>query len=58
MAGTYNAPSIDEYLRQRLMPVEGAIPHVEGMFNGLDYVRSFTQVGTRQSKREEEAAAV
>jgi hypothetical protein len=41
MAGTYNAPSIDEYLRQRLMPVEGAIPQVEGMFNGLHYVRSF-----------------
>src|ERR1700739_3076655 len=31
MAGTYNAPSIDEYLLQRLMPVEGAIPHVQGI---------------------------
>jgi serine phosphatase RsbU (regulator of sigma subunit) len=31
MAGTYNAPSIDEYLRKRLMPVEGTIPHVEGI---------------------------
>jgi serine phosphatase RsbU (regulator of sigma subunit) len=31
MAGTYNAPSIDEYLRKRLMPVEGAIPHVQGI---------------------------
>jgi len=41
MAGTYNAPSIDEYLRKRLMPVGGAIPHVEGMFNGRHYVRSF-----------------
>src|SRR5689334_19133660 len=29
MAETYNAPSIDEYLRERLMPVEGAIPHVQ-----------------------------
>ena len=31
MARTYIAPSIDEYLRKRLMPVEGAIPHVEGI---------------------------
>ena len=31
MAKTYNAPSIDEYLRNRLMPVEGAIPHVQGI---------------------------
>jgi serine phosphatase RsbU (regulator of sigma subunit) len=31
MAKTYNAPSIDEYLRERLMPVEGAIPHVQGI---------------------------
>jgi len=27
----YNAPSIDEYLRKRLMPVEGVIPHVQGI---------------------------
>jgi len=26
-----NAPTIDEYLRKRLMPVEGAIPHVQGI---------------------------
>ena len=25
------APAIDEYLRQRLMPVEGAIPHIPGI---------------------------
>ncbi|MGA7156747.1 MAG: PP2C family protein-serine/threonine phosphatase [Acidobacteriaceae bacterium] len=25
------APTIDEYLRQRLMPVEGAIPHIQGI---------------------------
>jgi serine phosphatase RsbU (regulator of sigma subunit) len=31
MAETYNAPGIDEYLRKRLMPVEGAIPHVQGI---------------------------
>ena len=31
MAETYHAPSIDEYLLQRLMPVEGAIPHVQGI---------------------------
>jgi serine phosphatase RsbU (regulator of sigma subunit) len=31
MAKTYNAPTIDEYLRQRLMPVEGVIPHVQGI---------------------------
>ena len=31
MAEPYNAPSIDEYLRERLMPVEGAIPHVQGI---------------------------
>ena len=31
MANTYSAPTIDEYLRRRLMPVEGAIPHVQGI---------------------------
>src|SRR5689334_1993239 len=31
MARNYNAPSIAEYLRKRLMPVEGAIPHVQGI---------------------------
>jgi len=31
MGSTYSAPNIDEYLRKRLMPVEGAIPHVEGI---------------------------
>src|SRR5256886_7814497 len=31
MAKTYTAPSMDEYLRKRLMPVEGTIPHVEGI---------------------------
>src|ERR1700716_818340 len=31
MATPYTAPSIDEYLRKRLMPVEGAIPHVQGI---------------------------
>src|SRR5499425_3138041 len=25
------APRIDEYLRERLMPVEGAIPHIPGI---------------------------
>jgi hypothetical protein len=28
MAITYTAPTIDEYLRKRLVPVEGAIPYV------------------------------
>jgi serine phosphatase RsbU (regulator of sigma subunit) len=31
MAIPYNAPTIDEYLRQRLLPVEGAIPHIPGI---------------------------
>lgn len=31
MPTNYKAPSIDEYLRERLMPVEGTIPHVEGI---------------------------
>ena len=31
MSRPYNAPTIDEYLRQRLMPVEGAIPHIPGI---------------------------
>ncbi len=31
MAEAYHAPSIDEYLRKRLMPVEGVIPHVQGI---------------------------
>src|SRR5690242_3445989 len=30
-AEAYNAPSIDEYLRKRLMPVEGVIPHLQGI---------------------------
>jgi serine phosphatase RsbU (regulator of sigma subunit) len=28
MMKAYTVPSIDEYLRERLMPVEGAIPHI------------------------------
>jgi serine phosphatase RsbU (regulator of sigma subunit) len=31
MARDYVIPSIDEYLRKRLMPVEGAIPHLQGI---------------------------
>jgi len=31
MANAYSGPSIDEYLRERLMPVEGAIPHIPGI---------------------------
>lgn len=31
MTNTDPVPSIDEYLRQRLMPVEGAIPHLPGI---------------------------
>src|SRR5208337_2993021 len=31
MPKTYSPPSIDEYLRKRLMPVEGAIPHLQGI---------------------------
>jgi hypothetical protein len=31
MAITYTASTINEYLRKRLMPVEGAIPHVQGI---------------------------
>jgi hypothetical protein len=31
MLQTYNGPSIDEYLRKRLMPVEGVIPHLPGI---------------------------
>jgi len=31
MANTYNPLGIDEYLRERLMPVEGAIPHLQGI---------------------------
>jgi serine phosphatase RsbU (regulator of sigma subunit) len=31
MADTYTASRIDEYLRKRLMPVEGVIPHVQGI---------------------------
>jgi hypothetical protein len=27
----YTAPTIDEYLHQRLMPVEGVIPHLPGI---------------------------
>ena len=31
MATRHGEPSIDEYLRQRLMPVEGTIPHLAGI---------------------------
>src|SRR5205823_2190277 len=31
MARPYTDPSIDEYLRERLMPVEGVIPHIPGI---------------------------
>src|ERR1700674_596143 len=31
MTTPYTPPTIDEYLRKRLMPVEGAIPHVQGI---------------------------
>jgi hypothetical protein len=31
MPKTYGPPSIDEYLRKRLMPAEGAIPRVQGI---------------------------
>jgi serine phosphatase RsbU (regulator of sigma subunit) len=31
MARPYTDPSIDEYLRKRLMPVEGTIPHLQGI---------------------------
>src|SRR5262250_2563124 len=31
MARSDTDPGIDEYLRKRLMPVEGAIPHLQGI---------------------------
>jgi serine phosphatase RsbU (regulator of sigma subunit) len=31
MTKAYTVPSIDEYLRERLLPVEGAIPHIPGI---------------------------
>lgn len=31
MVTPYTGPTIDEYLRQRLMPVEGTIPHLPGI---------------------------
>jgi len=31
MANAYIVPTIDQYLRNRLMPVEGAIPHLQGI---------------------------
>ena len=31
MTAPYTPPTIDEYLRKRLMPVEGAIPHLQGI---------------------------
>src|ERR687888_337346 len=31
MTKAYTLPSIDKYLRERLMPVEGAIPHISGI---------------------------
>ncbi|MGA9393335.1 MAG: hypothetical protein WBV69_23100, partial [Candidatus Sulfotelmatobacter sp.] len=34
MTNTNTVPSIDEYLRERLMPVEGAIPHIPALATG------------------------
>lgn len=31
MSNAYTVPGIDSYLRKRLMPVEGAIPHIPGI---------------------------
>ena len=31
MGNSYAPPTIDEYLRKRLMPVEGAIPQLPGI---------------------------
>jgi len=31
MTNIYTASNYDEYLRQRLMPSKGTIPHVEGI---------------------------
>ena len=31
MAAPYKGEMLDEYLRKRLMPVEGAIPHIQGI---------------------------
>jgi serine phosphatase RsbU (regulator of sigma subunit) len=31
MAPPYTVPTIDDYLRKRLMPVEGVIPHLQGI---------------------------
>jgi len=31
MTKAHTFPTIDEYLRERLMPVEGAIPHIAGI---------------------------
>src|SRR5437899_10772486 len=31
MTKANTVPTIDEYLRERLMPVEGAIPHISGI---------------------------
>jgi serine phosphatase RsbU (regulator of sigma subunit) len=31
MATPYTTPTIDDYLRKRLMPVEGVIPHLQGI---------------------------
>src|SRR5215813_7648217 len=31
MAGPYTESTIDDYLRKRLMPVEGTIPHISGI---------------------------
>src|SRR5246127_5018375 len=42
MARTYTAPGIDEYLRKRLMPVEGAIPHLPG----IEMYGNFIPAGT------------
>lgn len=41
MNNAYPEPNIDEYLRMRLMPVEGAIPHI----NGIDMYGNSIPVG-------------
>src|SRR5579872_5135412 len=42
MARQYTDEGIDEYLRKRLMPVEGAIPHLQG----IDMYGNSVPVGT------------
>jgi hypothetical protein len=46
----YTAPSIDEYLHRRLMPVEGVIPHLPGIEMAKEICHAFLEYAVRKDE--------